>query len=110
MGSSVLLLEDEPLIALDVEVTLRTFGYNIAATLSSCYAAAEWLASRSPDVAILDINLTDGACADVAQILADRDIPFIVHSGSLRSDELHAVFLGGHWVAKPALPEQLIEA
>ena len=110
MSLSVLLLEDEPLIALDIEATLKSSAFNIAATLDTCEAAENWLAERHADVAILDINLRDGTCESVAKLLHDRDIPFVVHSGSSRSDEHHPIFLEGRWLAKPALPSDLIGA
>ena len=112
MSLSVLILEDEPLIAIDIEDTLQSVGFQIAAVLNSCEAATEWLAERSPDVAILDINLKDGSCEVVAEKLVNRGVPFIVHTGTspLGMDGHHSVFREGHWVGKPASPEDLIAA
>ncbi|MER9493982.1 response regulator [Mesorhizobium sp. M0320] len=107
MGSqsvlSVVVLEDEPLIALDVEDTLCDAGFNVLAVLPSCSQALEWLQSNSPDVAVLDIELNDGSCEDIARLLYERDIPFVVHSGSVFDPRYYApIFQKGTWVSKPA--------
>ncbi|MES0006086.1 response regulator [Mesorhizobium sp. M0062] len=106
MGSqsvlSVVVLEDEPLIALDVEDTLCDAGFNVLAVLPSCSQALEWLQSNSPDVAVLDIELNDGSCEDIARLLYGRDIPFVVHSGSAFDPRYHdRIFQKGTWVSKP---------
>ena len=58
----VLVLEDEPIIALDIEGILCDAGLEVAATLSTCAAAMEWLKANTVDVALLDIDLPDGSC------------------------------------------------
>jgi CheY-like chemotaxis protein len=111
MSVSVLVVEDEPLIALDIEEMLTSAGCTVAAILDTCEAAEVWLASNSPDVAILDIQLKDGTCESVARTLHERSIPFVVHSGSEQSDDvLHPIFREGSWVAKPASQDELAEA
>jgi CheY-like chemotaxis protein len=107
-----LVVEDEPLIALDIEETLKSSSrFNVSAIVGSCQAAESWLANNNPDLAILDITLIDGTCESVARTLHERRIPFVVHSGSELSDDgHHPIFREGHWVGKPALPEDLISA
>ncbi|WP_051371497.1 response regulator [Mesorhizobium loti] len=53
---SVVLLEDEPLIAIDIEDQLQSAGFNIVKVLSTCAEALEWLQDHSPDIAILDLE------------------------------------------------------
>ncbi|MER9205220.1 response regulator [Mesorhizobium sp. M0771] len=100
---SVVVLEDEALIALDVEQSLCDAGFNVLAVLSSCSEALEWLQSNSPDVAVLDIELNDGKCETVARVLHERNIPFVVHSGSeFDPSYCDPIFQKGAWVSKPA--------
>ncbi|AKI02520.1 Response regulator receiver domain protein [Hoeflea sp. IMCC20628] len=106
---SILVLEDQPLIALDLEELLSGAGFDNLTLLSSCAEAESWLKSNRPDAAILDINLRDGECTEVAHILAARSIPFIIHSGNLKA-EADSVFLRGTWIAKPAQPHALLTA
>jgi DNA-binding response OmpR family regulator len=107
----VLILEDEALIALDLENMLLDAQAGQLTVLTSCAAAMAWLSQHTPDVAVIDIFLYDGECIDVAGTLVERGVPFVVHSARSRAtDEAHRVFLNGHWISKPADPAELVAA
>jgi len=67
----VLLLEDEALIAMDVEQTLAAEKLAVV-----CFASAadgvHWLESNTPALAVLDIGLIDGDCDEAAATLTRR--------------------------------------
>lgn len=106
----VLLLEDEPLIAIDLEEKLKGFGVKAVVSLMTCAEADNWLSEHSPDLAIIDPHLKDDLSASAIRILVDRDIPFIVYSGDGSSAiEQDAIFEKGVWLSKPCLPEALFE-
>jgi two-component SAPR family response regulator len=105
---TILILEDEALIALDVEKTLKGVGGEQIVSLSRRRAAESWLTDNTPDVAILDIRLRDGDCGEIAAILAERHVPFIIHTAHCRMGE--AERFPGKWVAKPSEPEILRRA
>jgi two-component SAPR family response regulator len=108
---TILLLEDETLIALDVEQTMLGAGAKNIVHIKSCAAAISWLADHTPDIAILDIFLLDGECIDVADVLVERGVPFVVHSARRKAThESHQILLKGDWVSKPAHPAELIRA
>jgi DNA-binding response OmpR family regulator len=108
---NILLLEDEAVIAMDVEQTLVKAGLGPATSLVSCESALNWLESNTPDVAVIDIFLKDGECDEVAEILVKRGVPIVIHSArrAVASDS-HRVFLSGIWVCKPSDPDQLTRA
>ena len=108
-GLMVLLLEDEPLIAIDVASTLGDGGYDVSSVMS-CHDAGIWLDAHRPDVVIADINLRDGPCTDVVLRLVDADIPFVIFSGDHPSRYLNGPFMHGAWVIKPASPKDLLRA
>ena len=113
LGSSpkILVLEDEVIIALDIEGILTDAGLDVAATLPTCASAITWLKANRPDVAILDIDLQDGSCELVAQRLLDLCVPFVVFSGSDPAEAtIDPVFLKGAWLGKPAPGERIVEA
>ena len=98
----VLLLEDEALIAIDLEFALREAGLEVV-VFTHCAQADDWLETNSPHIAIIDITLADGVCIKTASTLAERKIPFIVHSGHAEiSEHKGTVFEVGHWISKPA--------
>lgn len=106
---TVLVLEDEPLIALDIETTLRDAGYDVAVVGSRIDAFA-WLEVCRPDVVIADILLADGSSNEVAEQLILDDIPFVVHSGDIADSFVGTAFEHGRWLSKPCMPEELISA
>jgi DNA-binding response OmpR family regulator len=109
VASHALLLEDEPLIAMDLEMMLRAEGFDVT-TVMSCVEANAWLDRHCPDVVIVDIELRDGACTEVVARLVDANIPFVVHTGAHPSFRVALPFARGAWVGKPAAPGDLIEA
>ncbi|TBZ14674.1 response regulator [Rhizobium leguminosarum] len=108
---TILILEDEPFIALDIETVLEGCGQRNFVTLSTGSDAVSWLKKNSPSAAIVDPRLSDGVCTAVARHLVDCEIPFILYSGESESvSELEPAFAEGHLLMKPASPEQLVEA
>jgi DNA-binding response OmpR family regulator len=108
---TILLLEDEALIALDVEQTLTGATTGKIEHFTSCANAMAWLVNHTPDLAVLDIFLRDGECIDVARVLSERRVPFVVHSARRKvTQESHRLFLNGEWVCKPADPMSLAAA
>ena len=108
---SIVILEDEALIALEGEDSLRDAGFKTAGIFSSCAEALNWFEGNSPDAVVMDIDLADGDCVRIARLLQTRDIPFVVHSASFANSGFHdPIFLYGRWVAKPASPSELRDA
>ncbi len=59
---TVLLLEDEALIAVALQDDLEEAGYWVAGPFVSCASALAWLGDYRPDLAVLDTVLKDGPC------------------------------------------------
>jgi DNA-binding response OmpR family regulator len=97
----VLVLEDEALIALDLQDELQDAGHEVAGPFTACSAALEWLRTATPDLAILDATLNDGSCHIVAVELSRRGVPFLIYSGHLGDEQLLAEFQNIIWIEKP---------
>jgi DNA-binding response OmpR family regulator len=109
-GARVLVLEDEAIIAMDIEGILTDAGFKVAATLATGADALEWLGRNVADIALLDMHLLDGSCEPVARRLADMAIPFVVFSGGSATDEtVDPIFARGHWLEKPAPSSRIVE-
>jgi DNA-binding response OmpR family regulator len=104
-----LLLEDEPLIAMDMELILQGAGFDVT-TAVTCEEANNWLEVRRPDIVIVDIMLRDGSSHNIAERLIQDAIPFIVHSGDPVSMHAETAFAQGRWLSKPSSPDELIGA
>ena len=85
VGRRVLVVEDEFLIALDVEDALRELGCEVLGPVSTVAEAVALAVPAACDLAVLDVRLVDGSTAPLAIALQSRDIPFLVPSAPLRA-------------------------
>ena len=101
---TVLLLEDEAIIAIDIEDTLLASGVEKVVCM-------EWLSGHTPTLAVVDPRLKDGSCAEVVRHLVERDIPFVVYSGDVGAAvETDAAFGKGVALMKPSGPQEIEDA
>lgn len=105
--TTALLLEDEPLISMDLESTLANAGFDVV-PMMSCADALAWLDHNAPEVVIVDIMLRDGSSESVVERLIGDSVPFIVHSGDHPSMHENTPFAHGTWVSKPAEGDELV--
>ncbi|MBJ6128476.1 response regulator [Microvirga splendida] len=106
----VLVLEDEALIALNLQDELRDAGYRTAGPFTTCAAALGWLQTATPDTAILDVALKDGPCLEIALELGRREVPFLIYSGHHKDRQLLAEFDHVTWIEKPVPHSVLVQA
>jgi two-component system, response regulator PdtaR len=81
MSIAVLLAEDEYLIALDLMDELAAAGFVTIGPFAETAQALEYCRLNTPDCAVLDIRLSDGESYPLADLLAERNVPVIFHSG-----------------------------
>jgi PAS domain S-box-containing protein len=82
-GRRVLLVEDEPLVALDLEATLRDLGCEVAGPAATLADALRVVAAEAPqlDAAVLDVNLGGQPAFPAADELVRRGVPVIFATG-----------------------------
>ena len=103
---SVMLLEDEFLIALDAEDNLASLGVKQIEVVNTLPRAAAIAERGDVDVAILDLNINGQMSFGVAEMFRERGVPVVFASGyELRGLEDAAVHL-----RKPYTSETLKEA
>src|SRR6185436_8410760 len=79
-GTSVLIVEDEPLIALDLHAALSAAGASIIAATKSA-EALELIRIAEIGVAVLDVNLDNRDCSEICHALFQRRVPFVFYTG-----------------------------
>src|SRR5438128_9633366 len=99
-GHHVLVVEDEPLIALDLEQALSAAGAlgGIANTVAGALEAA---AAPAYTAAIIDLRLHGHSVRDVVERIAARDLPFIFYTGQTETPTAAA------WPSVPILLKPL---
>jgi CheY-like chemotaxis protein len=100
MPSDVLVVEDDPIIALDFEDTLLGFGVKTVRTAANVAKALELIALRPPEFALLDVSLIREKSFAVAERLDALKIPFAFVTGYGADTQLPAAF-----ASKPRLPK-----
>ena len=78
---SILVVEDEPLIAMMLEDFLETLGHRVHASCDNVEQAIGEAEKGGFDVAILDVNLNGETSWPVAAKLREKDIPFVIATG-----------------------------
>lgn len=76
-----MIVEDQVLIGMSLEASLEDAGFNVAGPFLTSAQALEWLETKAPDIAVLDIMLKDGTSLQLASELKSRGVPFAVYSG-----------------------------
>jgi CheY-like chemotaxis protein len=79
--SRILIVEDEPLIALMLADMLADLGYHVAASVTQVGEALSVLDDITIDIALLDVNIGAQKIDPVADRLAARGTPFIFTTG-----------------------------
>ena len=105
----ILIVEDESLIAFEVEQSLTDVGFEIAGVAARVEEALAIIEDGALDAAVLDANLNRVSAAPIAIALTARGLPFVVTTGYTR-EQLPDGFTAGAVIEKPCLPEQIIEA
>lgn len=103
----VLIVEDEWLIARDYAAVLERAGHAVVGPAATAAAAVALLDSESVDVALLDFQLRGETSRDVAQLLNEIGIPFIIATGHAEAD-LPVEFASGVIAPKPTDPRHLV--
>jgi DNA-binding response OmpR family regulator len=80
-GKRVLIVEDEILIALLLEDFLGGFGCTTVGPYRTVAQALDAARTEDLDLAVLDVNLCGERVYPVAEMLAERQIPFLLLSG-----------------------------
>ncbi len=107
-GRRILIVEDEILLALDLELFLESQGSNVLGSAKSVDAALALVEAENPDAVTLDMNLNGESSAPVAAALQERGIPFVFVTGNAGKDLDDPAFHDVPLVKKPYDPTELV--
>ncbi len=104
----ILILEDDPAIALDLQAILEAEGHEIIESISSLTEAYRHI-DDGFDCALLDVDVIGGKSFAIAEALRERHIPFVFVSASEPSD-LPDTLRQAAFVAKPYEEKAVLES
>ena len=107
-GRLILLVEDEPLVALELDSALRASG---ARVVSAGYVKSGLFTTEHPDLsaAVVDLHLGDGSGIAVCRRLRHLRVPFLIYTGYPR------MLVASEWndvpvISKPARSKEIVAA
>jgi DNA-binding response OmpR family regulator len=106
---SVLVVEDEFIIADELAIMIEAAGHSVLGPVASVDDAFEMLARDLPGFAVIDANLRGKSSAPLARRLTELGIPFCVCTG-YRLDDLRATFGDVVLIQKPVRASALLAA
>lgn len=111
-GRQVLVVEDDVVIARDVEGLLLRAGYSVAAVVGTAEAAERALDTTTCDAAVVDIGLAGGCGLELGAAMARRQVPFLYLTGRSDAATVQKAAATGPmgYVLKPFTEAQLVVA
>ena len=106
-AARILIVEDEPMIALNIEDILVDAGFQIAGVAVKLDQALALIEADAVDAAIVDANLAGVSASPAAVALAARGLPFIMMSGYSK-EQMQGEFPQAFFLSKPCRSDLLI--
>jgi DNA-binding response OmpR family regulator len=108
--ANILVVEDEFLVAMQIEAVLREAGWSVTGPAGTLANAVKLARCAACDGAVLDVNLRGERVDEVATILSERDIPFLFVSGYGRENLPQAFRDNTECLVKPCSDQTLVRA
>jgi DNA-binding NtrC family response regulator len=106
----VLVVEDDPIIALDFEDRMLGFGVKTVRVAASVARALEMIDNRPPDFAMLDVGLVREKSFAIAARLDALRVPFVFVTGYGAPDTFPTAFADRPRLSKPCSTDALLAA
>jgi DNA-binding response OmpR family regulator len=108
-GLRILIVEDEPIIALDLASMVQEAGGKVIGPAMTLADAEALSGDRTISVALLDVRLGSETVTPVAAKLAERGVALLFHTAHGSVEALVSRWAGAKVLSKPARPDVLIE-
>lgn len=96
------------MVGWDLRDTVEAAGYAVDGPFVDISSAMLSYQKHKPDLAILDVELSDGNVFPLAEQLLAENIPVIFHSGNYQPEEVHKRFPGSTSLLKPCPPADIL--
>lgn len=105
----ILVVEDDPIIALGVADMLEQQGATVVGPAGNVASARQLIADAQVDCAVLDVDLGKESVSPLVRELREREIPFVFATGYPEGD-MSPLWRNHPIVRKPIDPSELINA
>ncbi len=108
-GAQILIVEDEPYIAIDLAMAVEDASGRVVGPVGSVREALALVASGPVAGAILDVNLRDGDIVPVIDVLLQRGIPLTIQTGVGLPDDFRQRYPALRVHSKPVKAAALVQ-
>ena len=106
-----MVVEDEFLIAMDLQATLEQHGYRVVGPAAAVDQALRLLELDRPDAALLDVHLRGEIATPVAAALQRAEVPFLLASAYGAAELARwGLDVTARNLGKPVKPQRLLAA
>lgn len=105
----MLIVEDEVLLAMDLEAILEGEGFEVIDFVRSVETALDAIKSERPDFVTLDMNLAGESSRPIAVQLTEERIPFVLLSGYTSKVVADSLFTDVPLIRKPFETKALLK-
>lgn len=105
----ILIVEDEPYVALELQATIEAAGGTVVGPVGSAFAALALLETSAVAAAVLDVQLSDRDVTPVAIFLVSRGVPMVFQSAKPLPANLRRSCPDAVLYEKPVSAKSLIE-
>jgi CheY-like chemotaxis protein len=109
-GTTVLIIEDEALVALDLALVLRDLGCIVLGPAGDSIQALALLRRQRPDAVLLDLGLRDGFVLSLVEALAADDLRYVLMTTGYDCEQLEPALWQVPRLDKPYGQEELRQA
>jgi CheY-like chemotaxis protein len=106
----ILIVEDDPFIALDMQEHFISRGHTVAGPARTVAEAVSIIESEAVDCASLDYNLGNETCAPIAIQLRERHVPFVFVTGNAQRLLQEANLPNAPVIGKPFQYDRVMQA
>ena len=106
----VLICEDEAIVAMDLQFMVEDLGFDVVGPCARISQGFRLADDVHLDAAVLDVRLLDGEVFPLAEVLRDKGVRLIFHSGHALSEEIRDRFPDASFCPKPIVKSALIRA
>ena len=108
LPDDVLIVEDDPIIALGFEDTIVGFGVSVVRTAATVSQALRMIEERAPEFALLDVALVREMSFEIAERLDALGIPFVFVTGYSADVKVPVAFAERPRLTKPCATDELL--
>jgi len=90
-GRKILLVEDNAIIAMDMELSLSEAGWRVIGPVATAQQAFDHIRDGLPDLAILDFNIRGGTSEEIALALMEESVPVVFLSGDNTTTQIESL-------------------